>query len=331
MAIAPGDDTHPTIGRRDLLRLGAAAAAVGGAGALGAGGLLASPARADVTDDGLRLRVEIEEAPDASHNAVALEIGDLTIDERRLGAGIRAVEQHVHGPGDAHFGSITIRVHQGAGGELHRWWMDCSAGSNIRKSISVVALERDGSEARRWNLIDCFPVSYSPRNHDAGSNVACETIVCKMGRVELAGTDPGTGSDQPRLVVDLYDEIGRLLERDTDWEGWHGGGDLLVPAGSRVREDTCGPGSTEVAPVVLRGPLTAGRKALCQWITDTVRGEPWKRILVVNEIPKDGTAGKRFVYHDCFPTRYVFPAFSAAGGGNPYEEVTIKPIRIEIG
>lgn len=328
MAIAPGDDTRPTIGRRDLLRLGAAAAAVGGAGALGAGGLLASAARADTTDDGLR--VEIEGAPEASHHALALEIGDLTIDERRLGTGNRTVEQRVYGPGDAHFGSITIRVHQRAGGELYQWWLDCSGGSNIRKSISVIALKRDGSEARRWNFLECFPVSYSSDNHDAGSNVACETIVCKMGRVELAGTDPGAGSDQPSLVVEIRDEEGRLLERDTDWEGWHGGGDLLVPVGNRVREDTCGPGSTEVAPVVLRGPLTGGRKALCDWITATVRGEPWKRTVTVKEILKDGGAGRALVYHDCFPTRYVFPAFSAAGTGNLCEEVTIKPIRLEL-
>ncbi|MBM3944546.1 MAG: hypothetical protein FJ317_03535, partial [SAR202 cluster bacterium] len=72
------------------------------------------------------------------------------------------------------------------------------------------------------------------------------------------------------------------------------------------------------------------RKALMDWITATVQGKDWKRNLTVKEILKDGSAGKTFTYLDAFPTRYVFPVFSASGTGNLYEEVHIKPIRLDI-
>jgi len=39
---------------------------------------------------------------------------------------------------------------------------------------------------RRYNLMECFPIRYDPGDYSPSSTVAVETIVCKMGRVELA-------------------------------------------------------------------------------------------------------------------------------------------------
>ena len=60
----------------------------------------------------------------------------------------------------------------------------------------------------------------------------------------------------------------------------------------------------------------------------TVEGMPWKRTVVIKEILKDGMEGKSFTYHDCFPTRYVFPAFSASATGTLDEEVQVKCTRV---
>ncbi|GIW72539.1 MAG: hypothetical protein KatS3mg102_2081 [Planctomycetota bacterium] len=131
----------------------------------------------------------------------------------------------------------------------------------------------------------------------------------------------------------VIDNAGTGSDPDSAWETCTGGSLNIEVAdastgGDQVHQTT--PGHKYVDTLVLRGPLTSGRKALCQWITDTVKGQPWKRTVVIKEILKDGSDGKTYTYLDCFPTRYVFPAFSASGTGNLYEEVHIKPIRCEL-
>jgi hypothetical protein len=129
------------------------------------------------------------------------------------------------------------------------------------------------------------------------------------------------------------DNAGSGSDTDSAWETCSGGSLNIEVADSSTGADqshTTTPGHKYVDSITLRGPLTPGRKALCTWISDTVKGQPWKRTLVVKEIMKDGSDGKSFTYLDCFPTRYVFPAFSATGTGNLYEEVVIKPIRLEL-
>lgn len=133
-----------------------------------------------------KFKIEIVGAPVASANVESITVEDLSIDERELTTGADW-DYRVYGPGDAHFGSITIRSRVGKSSkELYQWWLDCSKGKNIRKNISVICLKRDGSEARRFNVFDAFPTRWDAGDYSPSSNVACETVVCKMQRMELA-------------------------------------------------------------------------------------------------------------------------------------------------
>lgn len=133
-----------------------------------------------------KFKIDIQGCPVANANVESITIEDLTVDVRELTTGADW-DYRVYGPGDAHFGSITIRSRVGKQStELYKWWLDCSRGQNIRKSISVICLNRDGSEARRFNVIEAFPTRWDAGDFSPASNVACETIVCKMGKVELA-------------------------------------------------------------------------------------------------------------------------------------------------
>jgi hypothetical protein len=142
--------------------------------------------------------------------------------------------------------------------------------------------------------------------------------------------------DEMLVVLGFTVEIqnaGSGTDSDSAWETCSGGSLNIEIADASIGTDQSHmttPGHKYVDTITLRGPLTPGRKALCEWITATVKGQPWKRTVVVKEILKDGAAGKQFTYHDCFPTRYVFPAFSASGTGNLYEEVHIKAIRLDL-
>lgn len=142
--------------------------------------------------------------------------------------------------------------------------------------------------------------------------------------------------DQMQTILGFRVEItgaGSGTDVDSAWESCTGGSLNIEISESSTGSDqfhTSTPGHKYVEEVTLRGPLTSGRKALCQWITETVQGKDWKRSLSVTELMVDGTDGKVYTYLDCFPTRYVFPSLSASGTGNLYEEIAVKPIRLEL-
>lgn len=120
--------------------------------------------------------------------------------------------------------------------------------------------------------------------------------------------------------------------------------------------------SAQVGELLLKGPLTAGRRAMCSWITaaaapddagdDAIKAlddeilakegklkEAAKKKRLLDEAASKRTVTLRanlpgdsstYAYHECIPTRYSFPSFSASDPGVLYEEITIKPIRLEL-
>ncbi|MFC1705834.1 phage tail protein [Planctomycetota bacterium] len=132
-----------------------------------------------------KFKVEIQNCTTASANVESITVEDLSIDEREMTTGADW-DYRVYGPGDAHYGSITVKARVGKQSkELYEWWKQCSIGKDIRKSISVICLKRNGTEARRFNCLECFPTQWDPGDYSPSSNVACESIVANMGRVEL--------------------------------------------------------------------------------------------------------------------------------------------------
>lgn len=136
-----------------------------------------------------KFRVDIPGLPMASANIQSVQVEDLTIEVRETTTGVDR-EWRQYAPGDAHYGNATFRVRVGEDGattkELLLWLQDASVGKNIRKSITVIIYNKKGEEARRWSLSECFPVKFDPGDYSPSSTVACETLVVKIGRVELA-------------------------------------------------------------------------------------------------------------------------------------------------
>jgi phage tail-like protein len=122
----------------------------------------------------------------ASANIQSITIEDLVIDERETTSGMNW-DYRVYAPGDAHYGSITIQCKVGKNSkELYNWWHECSIGNGVRKNITVHALDRAKKPARSWNIFDAFPTRWDSSELSPSSNTSVETLVCKMGRVELA-------------------------------------------------------------------------------------------------------------------------------------------------
>ena len=126
-------------------------------------------------------------------------------------------------------------------------------------------------------------------------------------------------------------------EVDTAWESVSGGDMVIELTETTIGDDkfrTNSPGHKTVNEITLRGAMTDGRQNLCKWINDTVNGQPWKQMVTITEmLSVDGAVkdGKQYIYHDCFPIRYVFPRMSVMNmTGNTMEEVSVKPIRLEL-
>jgi len=126
-------------------------------------------------------------------------------------------------------------------------------------------------------------------------------------------------------------------EVDTAWESVSGGDMVIELTETTIGDDkfrTNSPGHKTVNEITLRGAMTDGRQNLCKWINDTVNGLPWKQMVTITEmLSVDGSVkdGKQYIYHDCFPIRYVFPRMSVTNTtGNTMEEVSVKPIRLEL-
>jgi phage tail-like protein len=190
------------LSRRDFLRATAVTGAVAGVAALGLGGLPSvmdgaeraeaapeakGPNQDELLKDGAgKFSVDIPGCPESSANIESIQVEDLTIDIRETTTGADW-DYRTYAPGDAHYGKATFRSRVGKNSkELIQWLQEASVGKNVRKNISVVIKDRSGSDARAYNLMECFPIKYDPGDYSPSSTTKVESITVKIGRVEFA-------------------------------------------------------------------------------------------------------------------------------------------------
>lgn len=186
--------SHKELTRREALKYAAAAAAVAGTVKMGLLNDLLEPqtVSAGLNQDEFlengagEFAVDIPGLPVASANIQSISVEDLTIDVRETTTEVDW-DFRTFAPGDAHYGKATFKSRVlPESKELLQWLEDASVGKNVRKNITVILKARDGSEARRWNLMECFPIKYDPGDYSPSSTTRLETIVVKIGHVEFA-------------------------------------------------------------------------------------------------------------------------------------------------
>jgi phage tail-like protein len=149
-----------------------------------------------------------------------------------------------------------------------------------------------------------------------------------------------TVSDKYAQVMGFSVEISGQAGKEVDnaWKSVSGGELIIELTETTIGGDkfkTNSPGHKSVGEVTLRGDMTDGRKAMCEWINKTVQSnKDWKRNLTITELlSSDGGVkpGKKYNYFDGFPTCYVFPKMSVTNTtGNVEEEVRLKFVRFEM-
>jgi len=133
----------------------------------------------------LQFSAMIPGCADASKNIREIAIDELNIDLRQTTG--RDNDFWSISPSSASMGlaRFTIGGSPAASKELQAWFQEAAKGKNIRKNISVTLHRDDKKTARTFNLVDCFPQSYSNVNFDTSSTVQTETLTLNFGRIEF--------------------------------------------------------------------------------------------------------------------------------------------------
>ncbi len=242
-----------------------------------------------------------------------------------------AAGYRLYGPGQARWGSAKFTTSTlGGSKELQAWWQEAAKGKGIRKNITVTLFKSDKSPGRSYTLFDCFPTQWSSVNFDTSSTVQTETLTVNIGSIHFDAREQQPPRKGDKKLTAALDGNPMAIQ------SWGDGDMNLIVEGplNAAKFRTISPGRKSVNEITLRGAMTDGRKALCHWINDAVSGKPWRQSLTITEmLSVDGGVkdGKQYIYQDCFPVRYVFPRMSVTNTtGNTMEEVTVKPIRLEL-
>jgi hypothetical protein len=267
----------------------------------------------------------------------SVEIDPVTIDVLELPAPENS-EYRLYGPGKSHWGNakFTSACTLGGSKELQAWFQEAAKGKNIRKNITVTLFRTNSIASKSYVLYDCFPVAWEPGACTGGTRSEFDTFTVSIGggRIEQgAGPDP-LPNTRPNLRIGVQNADGSVAtERVTGI--WSGGEPQLIQQWPfrTAKFHTFSPGHKSIAEITLRSSGFSGKKGY-DWLNASFDNQHTRKTLTITEmLSVDGGVkdGKQYIYHDCFPIRYVFPRMSVTNTtGNTMEEVTVKPIRLEL-
>ncbi|MBW4508251.1 MAG: phage tail protein [Scytonematopsis contorta HA4267-MV1] len=80
-------------------------------------------------------------------------------------------------PGLVSYGNVTLKRGMTNNDELWKWRQSLMKGVADRREVSIVLLDDTGVEKIRWNLTNCWPVTWSSSDFNAVSDdAAVETL-----------------------------------------------------------------------------------------------------------------------------------------------------------
>lgn len=88
-------------------------------------------------------------------------------------------------PGQHHYGDITLQRGYDGNQELWNWRKAVTNGEVARRSGSIILLESDRSEVKRWNFYEAWPSKWiGPLLASNQNSYAIETLVLTCERIE---------------------------------------------------------------------------------------------------------------------------------------------------
>lgn len=125
---------------------------------------------------------------DGVTNARFQEVGgiDATIDVIEYREGGSALGPRLF-PGQTKHSRLSLKRGYTDDSTLYTWFEDVMTGrtENIRRNVSIVQIDMNGTEVFRWNLYKAFPVKYTaPAFNAKGNDLSIETLEVAYESIE---------------------------------------------------------------------------------------------------------------------------------------------------
>ncbi|WP_139487985.1 phage tail protein [Brevibacillus dissolubilis] len=121
-----------------------------------------------------RYRVEMDGIQQAGFSEVTGFDASLDIVEYREGNEVITPRKL---PGLAKYGNITLKWGVTDSMELWNWINDCIQGKVSRKSVTIIAINEEGSDVATWKIIEAWPTKYTAPDFSAtASETAIESL-----------------------------------------------------------------------------------------------------------------------------------------------------------
>ena len=133
-----------------------------------------------------RFRLEIDGLDAGSFSEVSGF--DATMDVVEYRAGDDPAITPTKLPGLIKYGNITLKWGSSETMVLYDWLIDITEGTIEKKTVTLTALDEEGSPAASWRCINAWPVKYTaPDFNGTSSEIAVETI--ELAHEGLTRTD----------------------------------------------------------------------------------------------------------------------------------------------
>lgn len=133
-----------------------------------------------------RFRLEIDGLDAGSFSEVSGF--DATIDVVEYRAGDDPAITPTKLPGLIKYGNITLKWGAAETMVLYDWLIDITEGTIEKKTVTLTALDEEGSPAASWRCINAWPVKYTaPDFNGTASEIAIETV--ELAHEGLTRTD----------------------------------------------------------------------------------------------------------------------------------------------
>ncbi len=133
-----------------------------------------------------RFRLEIDGLDAGSFSEVSGF--DATMDVVEYRAGDDPAITPTKLPGLIKYGNITLKWGAAETMVLYDWLIDITEGTIEKKTVTLTALDEEGSPAASWRCINAWPVKYTaPDFNGTSSEIAIETI--ELAHEGLTRTD----------------------------------------------------------------------------------------------------------------------------------------------
>lgn len=121
-----------------------------------------------------RFRVEIEGIQQAGFSEISGFDASLDVVEYREGPDIITPRKL---PGLAKYGNITLKWGVTDSMDMYQWVQDCIEGNVERKTVTIIAIDEEGSDVATWQVIEAWPTKYNaPDFNGTASEVAIELL-----------------------------------------------------------------------------------------------------------------------------------------------------------